>query len=167
MCVLFCTLSHADFGSDRHNPRQYTTLLGQSVAPTPLWGVDEQSIRVTIDNTSVFTPGTAAPQLGFRRTELITQGNPISNRTAFDETIETGVTAFHFSLQADPQRPLNLTHDYQVAFIEPSDGTHVFGLELGASDLLPKFLPPSWQRTQSEIRARGLPLIRHPVQPDP
>ncbi|ETW82242.1 hypothetical protein HETIRDRAFT_451809 [Heterobasidion irregulare TC 32-1] len=113
------------------NASHYTTLLGQSVAPTPLWGVDEQSIRVTIDNTSVFTPGTAAPQLGFRRTELIAQGNPISNRTAFDETIETGVTAFHFSLQADPQRPLNLTHDYQVVFIEPSDGTHVFGLELG------------------------------------
>lgn len=31
----------------------------------------------------------------------------------------------------DDSRPLNYTHEYQVVFIEPSDGSHVFGVQLG------------------------------------
>lgn len=45
--------------------------------------------------------------------------------------METGTTVFHFSIKADPERPLNYSHEYQIVFIEPSDGTHVFGIQLG------------------------------------
>jgi hypothetical protein len=46
--------------------------------------------------------------------------------------MEMGVSVFHFSIKADLLRPLNYTHEYQIVFIEPSDGTHVFGIQLGA-----------------------------------
>lgn len=32
-----------------------------------------------------------------------------------------GVKTLHFSLMKDPQRPLNLTHEYQLVFLESSD----------------------------------------------
>jgi hypothetical protein len=86
---------------------------------------------VTIDNTSVFTPGSSAPQFGFRRTELIAQQNQAGDRTTFNAQLETGKTAFHFSFMADQSQPLNVTHEYQLVFIEPNDGTHVFGAQIG------------------------------------
>lgn len=45
--------------------------------------------------------------------------------------METGVTAFHFSVMKDDKKPLNSSHEYQVVFIEPNDGTHVFDLQTG------------------------------------
>lgn len=95
--------------------------------------MQDQAILVTIDNTSVFTPGggSSPPQFGFRRTELIAQQNQTGNRTAFDAQLETGKTAFHFSIQADQSQPLNVTHEYQVVFIEPNDGSHVFEAQIG------------------------------------
>lgn len=45
--------------------------------------------------------------------------------------MEVGTSTFHFSIKEDPERPLNFTHEYQIVFIEPSDGTHVFGVQLG------------------------------------
>jgi Glycoside hydrolase 131 catalytic N-terminal domain len=86
---------------------------------------------VLIDNSSVFTPGSSKPQFGFRRSELIAQQSQNGNRTSFDQTLESGVTAFHFSVQADTTRPLNNTHEYQAVFIEITDGTHVFELQTG------------------------------------
>ncbi|THH21404.1 hypothetical protein EW146_g161 [Bondarzewia mesenterica] len=123
---------------------QYDTLLGRNLPPTSLWpDTAEQALLITIDNTSIFTPGSGGPQWGFRRTELIAQGAPLSNRTAFDASIETGVTAFHFSVRTDERRPLNYAHEYQNVFVEPTDGSHVFGLQIGElrtgtySDLMP------------------------------
>jgi hypothetical protein len=111
---------------------QYVQFLGESVPATPLWGtVEDQSFSVTIDNTSIFTPGSSQPQFGFRRTELIAQQNQSGNRTAFDALLESGQSGFHFSLQADTSQPLNFTHEYQVVFIEPNDGTHIFEAQLG------------------------------------
>lgn len=100
---------------------------------TPLWGVEDRPILVAIDNSSVFIPGGSTPQFGFRRTDLIAQPSaPGANRTAFDEEVlETGNTTFHFSVQADLNHPLNLTHEYQVVWIEPNDGSHVFDLQIG------------------------------------
>ena len=46
--------------------------------------------------------------------------------------METGTTVFHFSVQQDASRPLNYSHEYQVVFIEPNDGSHIFELQLGA-----------------------------------
>ena len=87
-------------------------------------------ISIRIDNTSVFVPGGGPPQYGFRRTEFIAQVNGSS--TALDAEMEVGVSVFHFSIKEDLLRPLNYNHEYQIVFIEPSDGTHVFGIQLGA-----------------------------------
>ncbi|KAJ6527087.1 hypothetical protein B0H19DRAFT_1335083 [Mycena capillaripes] len=112
----------------------YSKFLGFSALPTPLWkhfGLpSEQVISIKIDNTSVFVPGGGAPQYGFRRTELIAQKN--GNSSALDAEMETGISVFHFSIKADLLRPLNYNHEYQIVFIEPSDGTHIFGIQLGS-----------------------------------
>jgi len=102
--------------------------------PTPLWSgpftTTDVVIAISIDNSSVFVPGgnISNAQFGFRRTELIAQLNSTTQLTAISQV---GTTAFHFSIAADDSKPLNLTHEYQVVFIEPSDGSHVFGAQLG------------------------------------
>ncbi|TFK40502.1 hypothetical protein BDQ12DRAFT_647510 [Crucibulum laeve] len=120
----------------------YSTLLGKSAAPTPLWNKrvvpflpfwttpNEQPISVSIDNSSVFIPGSNPPQFGFRRTELIAQKN--GSHTALVAEMEIGVSVFHFSIKLDEKRPLNYNHEYQIVFIEPNDGSHVFGIQLGS-----------------------------------
>lgn len=70
------------------------------------------------------------PQNGFRRTEFIAARD--GEHTELLNVIETGVTAFHFSIKEDAARPLNYTHEYQIVFIEPNDGSHVFGIQLGS-----------------------------------
>ncbi|PPQ63601.1 hypothetical protein CVT24_004461 [Panaeolus cyanescens] len=122
----------------------YTQLLGKSSSPTPLWRkpilpflpfpslANEQVLAVSIDNSSVFIPGgnVQNAQYGFRRTDIIAQKDwSPANLTPL---IETGTTVFHFSIKADDRKPLNYKHEYQVVFIEPSDGSHVFGVQLGS-----------------------------------
>lgn len=99
--------------------------------PTPLWYGKtggfiplpkpiEQTVHIKIDNSSVFVPGgdPANSQYGFRRTEIIAQG---------DRNLEeTGTTVFHFSIFKDDLHPLNPKHEYQIVFIEPNDGSKVF-----------------------------------------
>src|SRR6266702_165972 len=119
---------------------QYFQFLGDSVPPTPLWKpVQEQAIRVTIDNSSVFTPDDNKPQFGFRRSELIAQEDQDGNRTEYYTKIESGITAFHFSVQANTQQQLNFQHEYQPLFIEPNDGTHIFDLQTGMMRARPSF----------------------------
>ncbi|KAF9522573.1 hypothetical protein CPB83DRAFT_899521 [Crepidotus variabilis] len=136
----------------------YTQLLGNTSNSTPLWSPDrslpqpigpggpvqitpsqaphleliEQVIAVSIDNSSVFVPGgnTANSQYGFRRTELLAQRNSDWHNLLPDT--QTGITVFHFSIKLDPAKPLNYNHEYQIVFIEPSDGSHVFGIQLGS-----------------------------------
>lgn len=112
----------------------YTKLEGNEMAPTPLWRVfpfkaDEQVISVSIDNTSVFSPGGNNPQYGFRRTDIIAErdGSP----STLIPIMENGTTVFHFSIKADTKHFLDYRHEYQIVFIEPSDGSHVFGIQLG------------------------------------
>ncbi|KIO20240.1 hypothetical protein M407DRAFT_221102 [Tulasnella calospora MUT 4182] len=106
--------------------------------PTPLWigklpgflplpKLTEQTVKVKIDNSSVFVPGgnPANAQYGFRRTEIIAQ----NDRNA----METGTTVFHFSILKDDLHPLNPKHEYQIVFIEPNDGTHVFQVRYGSN----------------------------------
>ncbi|TFK70560.1 hypothetical protein BDN72DRAFT_887930 [Pluteus cervinus] len=113
----------------------YTAFLGHSVPATPLWNKLsrvplEQAVSVTIDNSSVFYPGGNNPQFGFRRTELIAQKN--KDHSGLNQVLEVGTTVFHFSIKKDLTRPLNYDHEYQIVFIEPNDGTHVFGVQLGS-----------------------------------
>lgn len=51
-------------------------------------------------------------QTGFRRAEL----NPASNDGTDAST--DGVKTVHFALQKDAARPLNLSHEYQLFFLE-------------------------------------------------
>lgn len=121
---------------------QYTTLLGHTELPTPLWNRRvspllpgftvpvEQVLAVSIDNSSVFIPGGSSPQFGFRRTDVLAQkgaGNP----HPVIALMENNVTIFHVSVKADTQHPLNFTHEYQIVFIEPNDGSHIFEIQLG------------------------------------
>jgi hypothetical protein len=138
------------------NASHYSTLLGSSVKPTPLWNKYsmrlppiEQAISIIIDNSSVFVPGGGAPQLGFRRTELIAQAN--NNHTALDAAMEVGVTVFHFSIQVDKAHPLNYSHEYQIVFIEPNDGTHVFGVQLGSPFTIPTGTLPAANATSFQV----------------
>ena len=61
---------------------------------------------------------------------MIAQKN--RSNAALNAKMEVGVTAFHFSIKVDERRALNYNHEYQIMFIEPSDGTHVFGVQLGS-----------------------------------
>lgn len=79
-------------------------------------------------------PGGGASQFGFRRTEFIAQANGSS--TALDAVMEVGITVFHFSIQVDETRPLNFDHEYQIVFIEPDDGTHIFEVQIGTSTVV-------------------------------
>ncbi|KDQ49236.1 hypothetical protein JAAARDRAFT_63810 [Jaapia argillacea MUCL 33604] len=143
------------------NATHYSTLLGHLVPPTPLWnqwGVPtEQTISITIDNSSVFVPGGGAPQYGFRRTEFLAQGP--AGHTALIPEIEVNTTVFHFSVQTDPAKPLNYTHEYQVVFIEPNDGTHVFELQLGSPYTNPTGTLPAPNAHALKIRDHALNLL--------
>jgi len=117
------------------NQTQYTQFIRDAPFPTPLWSDPfsntEDVIAISIDNSSVFVPGgtPSNAQFGFRRTELIAQKNSsIAQLTAISQV---NTTAFHFSIAADDSKPLNFTHEYQIVFIEPGDGSHVFGVQLG------------------------------------
>ncbi|KAJ7615028.1 hypothetical protein DFH06DRAFT_1240391 [Mycena polygramma] len=139
----------------------YSDFLGHSAAPTPLWdklGLPiEQVISIKIDNTSVFVPGGGPPQYGFRRTEFIAQKN--ENSTALNVAMETGVSVFHFSIKPDVSRPLNYTHEYQIVFIEPSDGTHVFEIQLGSPFTDPTGPLPAENAHSFKIRDHALNVL--------
>lgn len=78
-------------------------------------------IEVTISDASIFNG-----QTGFRRAELL----PASNSGIDDST--TGIKTLHFSIGKDAQRPLNLSHEYQLVFLESNDfSTNQFVLKTG------------------------------------
>uniref|UniRef100_UPI0037870B62 Glycoside hydrolase 131 catalytic N-terminal domain-containing protein n=1 Tax=Coprinopsis cinerea (strain Okayama-7 / 130 / ATCC MYA-4618 / FGSC 9003) TaxID=240176 RepID=UPI0037870B62 len=121
----------------------YTRLLGREVTPTPLWNdrlfpevpypavSTEQALLVLIGNSSVFTPGSSGrPQTGFRRTELIAQVN--GSNIDLIPIIGKGRVAFHFSVLMDEWHKLDMIHEHQLVFVEPSDGSHVFTLQVGS-----------------------------------
>lgn len=78
-------------------------------------------VEVTISDASIFNG-----QTGFRRAELL----PASNSGTDAST--TGVKTLHFSVLKDAQRPLNLSHEYQLVFLESNDfSTNQFVLKTG------------------------------------
>lgn len=144
---------------------QYSGFLGSTISPTPLSDTTEQVISITIDNSSVFVPGSGGPQNGFRRTEFIAQQN--GSASNLDKVMETGVTSFHFSIMADNQHPLNFTHEYQIVFIEPSDGTHVFGAQLGSPFTNPTGTLPAADADSFKILDHDLNILfKTPFTPD-
>ncbi|KAK4213780.1 hypothetical protein QBC37DRAFT_400305 [Rhypophila decipiens] len=80
-----------------------------------------EPVQVLISDDSIFNN-----QLAFRRAELI----PASNDGADAST--QGVKTLHFSVLKDLQRPLNLSHEYQLVFLESADfSTNQFVLKTG------------------------------------
>jgi len=144
------------------NASHYTTLLGLSTPPTPLWSrqyfpFNEQVLAITIDNSSVFVPGDGTPQYGFRRTEIIAQ--KARNSSSLVPIMETGVSVFHFSIKADDERPLNYSHEYQVVFIEPNDGSHVFEIQLGSPFTNPTGTLPAQNAYDFKVRDHALNVL--------
>lgn len=130
--------------------------------PTPLWNEllllpHEQVVSISIDNSSVFVPGGGPPQFGFRRTEFIAANN--GDHNDLNPILETGTTVFHVSIKQDPTRPLNFTHEYQIVFIEPNDGTHVFEIQLGSPFTNPTGSLPAPQAHSFKVRDHALNVL--------
>ncbi|KAF8837739.1 hypothetical protein BDN67DRAFT_157550 [Paxillus ammoniavirescens] len=148
------------------NATYYTTLLGHSLDPTPLWNeylfpwlpphATEQPMTISIDNTSIFVPG-GNPQNGFRRTELIAQKD--NNHTALNGLADVGTTVFHVSIRADDMLPLNMSHEYQIVWIEPNDGSHVFEIQLGSPFTNPTGPLPVADAHYLKVRNHALDLL--------
>ncbi|KAK2782430.1 hypothetical protein FQN53_009768 [Emmonsiellopsis sp. PD_33] len=82
--------------------------------------------EITISDASIFAPSPDNVQTGFRRAELL----PMSNDGADPST--SGLKTLHFSLQKDIARPFNLSHEYQLVFVESADfSTNQFALKTG------------------------------------
>lgn len=81
----------------------------------PQFDTNTIPVEVTISDKSIFAPSADNIQTGFRRAELL----PTSNSGTDPST--TGVKTLHFSLMKDAQRPLNLSHEYQLVFLESND----------------------------------------------
>lgn len=150
------------------NASHYTKLLWSSTQPTPLWNqqhcppfpycsFNEQALAVTIDNTSIFVPGGGTPQYGFRRTDIIAQKG--GNSSSLVPVMETGISVFHFSIMADEKKPLNYSHEYQVVFIEPNDGTHVFEVQLGSPFTNPTGALPAHNAHDFKVRDHALNVL--------
>ncbi|KAF0320032.1 hypothetical protein GQ607_012800 [Colletotrichum asianum] len=71
-------------------------------------------IEVNIDDRSIFAPTETNVQTGFRRAEML----PMSNNGTDPST--AGIKTVHWSMMKDPKKPLNLTHEYQMVFLESS-----------------------------------------------
>ncbi|KAF9232191.1 hypothetical protein BU15DRAFT_90706 [Melanogaster broomeanus] len=146
------------------NATYYTTLLGNSLNPTPLWNnylmpwlPTEQPMTISIDNTSIFVPGGGSPQNGFRRTELIAQKD--NNHTALNGMADVGTTVFHVSIRADDMLCLNMSHEYQIVWIEPNDGSHVFEIQLGSPFTIPTGPVPVADAHYLKVRNHALDLL--------
>jgi len=74
--------------------------------------VNAQPLEVTISDASIFRPGAAEPQSAVRRAELM---------PASSNGLTVGVKTLHFSLQPDATRPLNVSHEYLLVFLETAD----------------------------------------------
>ncbi|KAI0522168.1 glycoside hydrolase family 131 protein [Xylaria bambusicola] len=91
-----------------------------------LFDVGTIPIEVTISDDSIFAPSADNVQTGFRRAELLIASNDGTDAST------TGVKTLHFSVMKDANRPLNLTHEYQLVFLESNDfSTNQFVLKTG------------------------------------
>ncbi|KAL5115533.1 hypothetical protein ACEQ8H_006596 [Pleosporales sp. CAS-2024a] len=78
--------------------------------------VKAQAIEVTISDQSIFAPGGNNAQTAVRRAELM----PNPNRTGNNITT-TGVKTLYFSIKGNSERPLNISHEYLLVFLERGD----------------------------------------------
>ncbi|ORY60001.1 uncharacterized protein BCR38DRAFT_398030 [Pseudomassariella vexata] len=77
-----------------------------------------KAFEITLSDASIFIPEGGEAQENIRRADLLP-----SIRSTLDDVATTGVRTMHFSVQSDADRPLNLTHDYQIMNLESADFT--------------------------------------------
>lgn len=94
--------------------------------PAQLDGTSSKAFEVNIDDRSIFAPSETNVQTGFRRAEML----PMSNNGTDPST--AGIKTVHWSMMKDPKKPLNLTHEYQMVFLESSIfSSNQFALKYG------------------------------------
>ena len=105
-----------------------------------------KAVEVTISDASIFAPSVTNVQTGFRRAELL----PASNNGTDPSTV--GVKTLHFSIMKDTARPLNLSHEYQMVFLESADfSTNQFVLKTGTISGQPAGQDPDMLVLQSNV----------------
>lgn len=138
------TAQLSDFDSYSTSPFNAEYVKGQNLKwsqiiklPEPLGNsrfdnTTHRPFEVTISDSSIFQT-----QKGFRRAGLQFQGDTNTGSPA-----STGIKTIHFSVKQDPQRPLNLTHEYLNVWHEASDySANQFNFEAGTilgQESLPK-----------------------------
>ncbi|PVI07593.1 glycoside hydrolase family 131 protein [Periconia macrospinosa] len=86
-----------------------------------------QPIEVTINDDSIFAPGGSNPQTAVRRAELMP--NPANTNA---NTTSSGVKTLHFSVKPSADRPLNISHEYLMVFMERADfGANLIAFKTG------------------------------------
>ncbi|CAI6333428.1 unnamed protein product [Periconia digitata] len=89
--------------------------------------VNAQPVEVTVNDDSIFAPGGANPQTAVRRAELMP--NPANNNA---NDTSSGVKTLHFSIKPSADRPLNISHEYLMVFMERADfGANLIALKTG------------------------------------
>ena len=67
---------------------------------------------------------------GARRTESADPAD--GDHNAFNAASKAGAPVYRFSIQSDLSKLSNFSHECQIVWIELSDGTHVFNIQVGA-----------------------------------
>lgn len=105
-----------------------------------------KAVEITLSDASIFAPSATNVQTGFRRAEFL----PASNNGTDRSTV--GIKTVHFSVMKDAARPLNLSHEYQMVFLESADfSTNQFVLKTGTISGQPAGQNPDMLVLQSNV----------------
>ncbi|CAG8957166.1 hypothetical protein HYFRA_00009367 [Hymenoscyphus fraxineus] len=103
-----------------------------TVAKQSLFDVagNTKAFAININDKSIFIPKGGKPEDQNRRADLLPSIISTENDVA-----TKGVKTIHFSIQMDPAKPLNLTHQYALSFLETKDfTTHIYEVVVGGGD---------------------------------
>ncbi|KAH7359258.1 hypothetical protein B0T11DRAFT_330954 [Plectosphaerella cucumerina] len=75
-----------------------------------------KAFAINLDDRSIFIPQGGEAQANIRRADLLP-----SIRSQLNDVAVSGIRTMHFSVQRDPAKPLNATHDYQIMNLESKD----------------------------------------------
>lgn len=107
-------------------------------------------LEVTINDSSLFTPGGGQLQTGFRRAGLL-----FGNGT--DET-NVGIKTFHWSVKQDPRRPMNLSHEYMTVWHE-ANSYQYNQFSINAGVMLAQDNPKTGNRSSTGLSAHLWKLL--------
>jgi len=86
-----------------------------------------KAVGISINDESIFQPGDPPGQLRFRRAEFLYKANNGTDSSA------TGFKTVHWSVQLDPSKPLNLSHEYMMVWRERNDfSANQFMFQIGS-----------------------------------